>query len=66
MMGEKKKKKKGGAIWWERVRPYVMVGPCMIFLAVFTVYPVLNMIYLSFFDYNLLTEKKYKIGRAHV
>lgn len=59
MMGEKKKKKKGGAIWWERVRPYVMVGPCMIFLAVFTVYPVLNMIYLSFFDYNLLTEKKY-------
>ncbi len=59
MMGEEKKKKKGGAIWWERVRPYVMVGPCMIFLAVFTVYPVLNMIYLSFFDYNLLTEKKY-------
>ncbi|MCI8887077.1 MAG: sugar ABC transporter permease [Hungatella sp.] len=58
-MGEEKKKKKGGAIWWERVRPYVMVGPCMIFLAVFTVYPVLNMIYLSFFDYNLLTEKKY-------
>ena len=31
MMGEEKKKKKGGAIWWERVRPYVMVGPCMIY-----------------------------------
>lgn len=44
---------------WEKVRPYAMVAPCIAFLAVFTVYPVLNMIYLSFFDYNLLTEKKF-------
>jgi sn-glycerol 3-phosphate transport system permease protein len=31
----------------------------MAFLAVFTVYPVVNMVYLSFFDYNLLTPKKF-------
>lgn len=43
----------------ERLHPYVMVAPCMAFLVVFTVYPVLNMIYLSFFGYNLLTEKKF-------
>ncbi|MCI9510331.1 MAG: sugar ABC transporter permease [Angelakisella sp.] len=36
-----------------------MVAPCMAFLAVFTVYPVVNMVYLSFFDYNLLTPKKF-------
>ena len=44
---------------WNTLRPYVMVAPCIAFLAVFTVYPVLNMIYLSFFDYNLISPKKY-------
>lgn len=57
-MAKEKKKKRPGMLW-ETLRPYVMIGPCMAFLAVFTVYPVLNMIYLSFFDYNLLTEKKF-------
>ena len=44
---------------WDRIRPYLMIAPCMAFLAVFTVYPVVNMVYLSFFDYNLLSEKKF-------
>lgn len=44
---------------WDKLRPYLMIAPCMAFLAVFTVYPVVNMVYLSFFDYNLLTEKKF-------
>lgn len=44
---------------WDKARPYLMIAPCMAFLAVFTVYPVVNMVYLSFFDYNLLTEKKF-------
>lgn len=39
--------------------PYIMVAPCMIFLAAFTIYPTINMIYLSFFEYDLVTEKKF-------
>ena len=41
------------------IRPYLMIAPCVIFLMVFTFYPAINMIYLSFFDYNLLSEKKF-------
>lgn len=48
-----KKKVKIGRL----VLPYAMVLPVMILLAVFVFYPVINMVYLSFFDYNLLKEK---------
>lgn len=41
------------------IAPYIMIAPCMIFLAVFTVYPLINMIYLSFFDYDLISEKEF-------
>lgn len=37
--------------------PYMLVIPTMILLAVFVFYPLVNMVYLSFFDYNLLNEK---------
>ena len=39
--------------------PYAMVIPTMILLAVFVFYPLVNMVYLSFFDYNLLKEKTF-------
>ncbi len=39
--------------------PYVMVAPAMVFLLIFTFYPMLNMVYLSFFEYDLLTPKKF-------
>jgi alpha-glucoside transport system permease protein len=38
------------ARWAEGVRPYVFVGPAMVILAVFLVYPVINTIILSFKD----------------
>lgn len=41
------------------ILPYVMVVPVMILLAVFVFYPLINMVYLSFFDYNLLKEKTF-------
>ena len=41
------------------VLPYAMVMPTMVLLAVFTFYPIVNMVYLSFFDYNLLKEKTF-------
>jgi alpha-glucoside transport system permease protein len=34
----------------EGVRPYVFVGPCLVILTVFLIYPVLNTIVLSFKD----------------
>lgn len=34
----------------DALRPYLFVGPAMVILAVFLVYPALNTIYLSFFD----------------
>src|SRR5687768_13381512 len=36
----------------ERVRPYVFVGPALVMLSVFLIYPVLNTILISFRDAN--------------
>ena len=36
----------------EGVRPYVFVGPCLVILAVFLVYPVINTLLISFKDAN--------------
>jgi alpha-glucoside transport system permease protein len=36
----------------EGVRPYVFVGPCLVILAVFLVYPVINTLLISFKDIN--------------
>lgn len=49
---------------WATLRPYAMIAPCMLFIMVFVIYPILNMLYLSFFDYNLITEKKF-VGLAN-
>ncbi len=52
-------KRKCGPRLMDRLRPYLMIAPCIAFLVVFTLYPVVNMIYLSFFEYDLLTPKKF-------
>lgn len=39
-----------------RFAPYVMVGPAMVFLLLFVFYPMANMVRLSFFDYNLVSD----------
>jgi alpha-glucoside transport system permease protein len=36
----------------ESVRPYVFVGPCLVILAVYLVYPVINTLLISFKDAN--------------
>jgi alpha-glucoside transport system permease protein len=38
------------AAWQRGVRPYVFVGPALVLLAVFLIYPVINTILLSFRD----------------
>ncbi|MFD3271341.1 carbohydrate ABC transporter permease [Paenibacillus dendritiformis] len=39
---------------WERIRPYVYIGPAFLFLALFFFYPMLSVFVLSFFDWSLL------------
>ena len=40
---------------WEKVRPYVYILPALIFLGLFTVYPVIDMVIRSFQKWNLVT-----------
>jgi sn-glycerol 3-phosphate transport system permease protein len=46
----------------EKILPYIMTAPAMAFLLVFTFYPMANLIYLSFFDYNLINPNKRFVG----
>ncbi len=39
---------------WERIRPYVYIGPAFLFLGLFFFYPMLSVFVLSFFDWSLL------------
>lgn len=39
--------------------PYLMVGPAMLLMLVFIFYPLVNLVYLSFFDYNLISPKTF-------
>ncbi len=41
------------------VVPYLLVGPAMVLLFIFVFYPLVNLVYLSFFDYNLISEKTF-------
>ena len=39
---------------WEKIRPYIYILPAMLFLGLFTVYPVIDMIVRSFQKWNLV------------
>ncbi len=39
--------------------PYIMITPAIIILGIFVIYPILYMIYLSFFEWDLMQEKKF-------
>ncbi len=43
----------------KKVLPYVMIAPSMILFAVFMIYPIIYMIYLSFYKWNLLSVKEF-------
>ncbi len=36
--------------WEERLKPYAFIGPALIFVGVFLVFPAVNTVYISFFD----------------
>jgi sn-glycerol 3-phosphate transport system permease protein len=41
-----------------RLRPYLMVLPAMVGIITFVIYPMLYLIYLSLFKYNLMNKAK--------
>ncbi|MFK7697686.1 carbohydrate ABC transporter permease [Paenibacillus sp. HJGM_3] len=45
---------------WETVRPYVMILPAMIGIVLFVIYPVIYLVKLSFYKYNLMNKDKSK------
>lgn len=42
---------------WNTILPYVLITPAFIILRTFVIYPIFNMIYLSFFEWNLVSPK---------
>ncbi len=44
---------------WEKLRPYVFILPAMIFLAIFVVYPVIDLIIRSFQEWNMVKPPKW-------
>lgn len=42
-----------------KVAPYIMVAPSIVVFLVFILYPIIYMIYLSLFDWNLIGTKKF-------
>ncbi|CAG7598019.1 sn-glycerol-3-phosphate transport system permease protein UgpA [Paenibacillus solanacearum] len=45
---------------WAKIRPYLLTAPAMIGIGLFVMYPVIYLIYLSFYKYNLLNKAKSK------
>ncbi|WP_042462075.1 carbohydrate ABC transporter permease [Neobacillus dielmonensis] len=45
---------------WEKLRPYVMIGPAMIGIGLFVIYPLFYLIYLSLFKFNLMNRNMSK------
>ncbi|MGB8455846.1 MAG: sugar ABC transporter permease [Anaerocolumna sp.] len=39
--------------------PYLLIAPSMIIFAVFMIYPIFYMVYLSFYKWNLLSDKEF-------
>lgn len=44
--------------WKEKILPYLFIAPAMISIAVFVLYPISYLIYLSLYDYNLLNSTR--------
>lgn len=43
----------------KKTLPYIMIAPAMIICAVFMIYPIIYMVYLSFFKWNMIGDMKF-------
>lgn len=44
----------------EKIMPYIMIAPAMIGIFLFVIYPIIHLVYLSLYDYNLMNKAKSK------
>lgn len=51
-----------GKAKWEHFFPYLLIIPAMVFLVVFTLYPMINLVYLSLFQGNVMRPTKAFVG----
>lgn len=47
---------------YKKITPYLFVAPAMVFLCTFVVYPIINLISLSFTDWNMISPIKRQVG----
>ena len=52
------KRKMGNAVL-RRTLPYLMILPAMLIFMVFVIYPVFYMLYVSFFDWNMIADMEF-------
>ena len=43
---------------YEKARPYLMIAPAMVGILLFTIYPVISLVRLSFMNVNMLDDSK--------
>ena len=48
--------------WKQTFEAYMYLLPAFIILGMFSFYPVVKSIYMSFFDWSLLRERQYFVG----
>ena len=46
----------------QKIKPYLFIAPALIVFLVFSIYPILSMIQLSFFDWDLVSVNKTFVG----
>lgn len=47
---------------WHKLRPYAMIAPALLVFALFYLYPIIYMGYLSLFDWNFISPDKAYVG----
>ena len=52
-------RKKAGKSAKQKVLPYIMILPAMVIFSVFVIYPVFYMLYVSFFDWNMVADMEF-------
>lgn len=45
-----------------RCKPYLLIAPAMLAFLIFSIYPIFNMIQLSFYDWNMISPVKNFVG----
>lgn len=46
-------------IIFRRLIPYLMITPAIVILGMFVIYPIFYMVYLSFFEWDLMQDKSF-------